>query len=172
MSSLASFRCCVLLLLLLAGASFSCSVEGRQDTNFHGKVQKVIDGDSLVISNSGEKIEVRLYGIDAPEYRQPFSNTSRNFVRKKLLGKNVLVEPVTVDKYKRKVSIVYHNGTSINHELIKEGLAWVYPRYCKQKICEEWKKSEKGAQAERKKLWSEKNPVPPWKWRRQNRKNN
>jgi micrococcal nuclease len=165
----AFFSKCIVF-LLFSGLCFSCSVESRQEKYFQGKVTKVMDGDSLMVSVGRKRIEVRLYGIDAPEYKQSFSNQSRKFVTKKLLGKIVQVEAVTRDTYGRTVSIVSHKEQSINHELVRAGLAWVYLRYCKKKICKKWKKSEQEARAKNIQLWSHKDPVAPWEWRREKRK--
>ncbi len=134
-----------------------------------GTVVKVIDGDSLQIQTNSKKIETRLYGIDSPEYNQRFSKAAKKFVRNQVQDKNVTVYPDYYDSYGRLVAIVTYGGKVLNQELIVSGYAWVYPRYCKKEICKRWKKDEKMARETNKGLWSEKKPVPPWRWKRMKR---
>ena len=52
--------------------------------------------------------------------------------------------------------------TLANEGLIREGLAWVFTRYCDRPICQGWKALEEEARKARRGLWSMPNPVPPW----------
>lgn len=133
---------------------------------FIGTVTKNIDGDSLVILSGKKRIEVRLYGVDCPEYKQPFSNEAKALSRKRVYGKKVLVRPEYYDSYKRLVAIIEYRDQTLNSELVRAGLAWVYPKYCRKKICESWKKMENLAKKEKKGIWSTTHSVPPWKWKR------
>lgn len=133
---------------------------------FYGSVKKVIDGDSLVIVSGKKRFEVRLYGIDSPEYNQPYSAEAKAMVRKKVKGKRVLVLPEYYDSYKRLVAIVQYEEQILNSELVREGLAWVYPRYCRKKICTSWEKMESSAKREKRGMWNSAQPIPPWKWKR------
>jgi micrococcal nuclease len=56
--------------------------------------------------------------------------------------------------------------TLVNEELIRQGLAWVYNRYCKRPVCQGWKALEEEARKARRGLWSMPNPVAPWEFRR------
>ena len=134
--------------------------------SFFGSVKKIIDGDSLLIMSEGEKIEVRLYGIDCPEYDQKYSKQARQFVKKQVHKKDVTIYPEYHDSYGRLVAIVVYDGKILNQELLYSGYAWVYPLYCKKDICKSWKKIEKQAQKKQKGLWIEKDPISPWKWKR------
>ncbi|MGB3222096.1 MAG: thermonuclease family protein [Desulforhopalus sp.] len=132
----------------------------------YGSVKKVIDGDSLVIVSGKKRFEVRLYGIDCPEYNQPFSPEAKAMVRKRVLSKSVLVQPEYYDSYKRLVAIVSDGDQTLNGELVQAGFAWVYPRYCRKKICNSWKEMEKSAKNQKRGMWSSTPPIPPWKWKR------
>lgn len=57
----------------------------------------------------------------------------------------------------------------IKEELIKEGLGWVYIRYCKLPLCVEWQSLQLAAQNEKRGLWELSNEVPPWEFRRRKR---
>ena len=138
---------------------------------FVGSVKKIIDGDSLLIVSAHKTIEVRLYGIDCPEYRQPFSNAAKKMVQKKVGGQNVLVRPEYYDKYERMVAIVQYGDDTLNSELVRAGLAWVSPYFCRKDICTAWQQLEISARESQRGLWREKQPVPPWQWKRMQHNN-
>ena len=84
-------------------------------------------------------------------------------------GKIVEVEPVTTDRYGRTVGMVTVNGKSLNEELIRNGFAWVFTRYCDKPFCNQWYKYQDEARQRKVNLWSMPNAVPPWEFRRENR---
>lgn len=134
--------------------------------NFHGTVTKVIDGDSMRIKTESGDYEVRLYGIDAPEYDQNYAQEAKMKVKRALYRKRVKVIPVEWDKYKRLVAIVeYSDDSSINELLLRNGLAWYYPKYCKKRICGSWKQVARKAREKKLNIWSENSPVAPWRWK-------
>ena len=55
---------------------------------------------------------------------------------------------------------------SLNAMLVREGLAWVYTEYCKLPDCERLKELEQAARAAGHGLWADKEPIPPWEWRK------
>lgn len=164
-----NFLICFVFLLFV----FLSQVQAGEQAGdaFSGSVKKIIDGDSLLIASGRKIIEVRLYGVDCPEYNQPFSHEAKALVRRQVAGKRVLVRPQYYDSYGRLVAIVGYDGQTLNGELVGAGLAWVYPRYCRKKICQSWQKSENTARADNRGLWSETQPIPPWKWKRSKRGN-
>jgi len=58
----------------------------------------------------------------------------------------------------------------VNEELIKEGLGWVYVRYCKLPLCVEWQSLESEAKFGKRGLWREQGEIPPWEHRRQKKR--
>lgn len=133
---------------------------------FWGSVKKIIDGDSLLIVAGGKTIEIRLYGVDSPEYNQPFAGKAKSLVKRTVSGKKIRVRPVYYDSYQRLVAIVDYDNQSLNSALVKAGLAWVYPHYCRKEICHSWQQMEGLARAQKKGLWSAARPIPPWQWRK------
>lgn len=130
-----------------------------------GKVTKIIDGDSVLVRQDGRSHEIRLWGIDCPEYDQPYASAAKKLSKKLLRDKVVTVEVKNRDSYGRLVAVVFVGNLNANEELVRQGAAWVYSRYCRESICSEWKKLETRAKADRVGLWGEKSTIPPWKWR-------
>lgn len=135
-----------------------------------GKVISVADGDTLTIMDSGGTVQkIRLYGIDCPELRQAGGMAAADFARSLAFFSKVKVQWIDKDKYGRSVGVVtLEDGRVLNEELLKNGHAWLYEAYCRTPRCLRWKALEAQARAGRRGLWKDKNPVPPWKWRKGN----
>jgi micrococcal nuclease len=151
---------CMILMTLLSVA------DGSAADSFTGVIQKIIDGDSLLIATPTTIMEVRLYGIDCPEYRQPYSRAAKKYVKARFFGSRVRVHSYYDDPYGRKISMVFIGDKMLNEELVEAGLAWVHPAYCRKPICREWKEKEVRARQEKRGLWQEHNAMPPWQWKR------
>ena len=137
---------------------------------WNGTVVWVIDGDSLRVRHNGKIVEIRLYGIDTPEYNQDYSDKAKQCTRRLVYGETVSVEQKDIDRYGRIVALVTSRGKLVNRELVRRGLAWFYPRYClKQPLCGELKTLENEARTARRGLWREQDPVSPWEWKRRER---
>ena len=79
----------------------------------------------------------------------------------------VEVVPITVDRYGRTIAHVYieGDGENLNEELVRNGYAWVYRKYCKRRSCDFWLKLETNVRMRERGFWSDPNPLSPWKWR-------
>jgi endonuclease YncB( thermonuclease family) len=126
------------------------------------RVDRVVDGDTIYLSD-GSKI--RLYGIDAPERRQPHGLKARDALATMAAGP-VQVQKMDVDRYGRTVAVVWIDGRNVNRELVEMGAAWVYDRYCKADFCDAWDTLEDRARTHRRGLWADPDALEPWKWRR------
>ena len=70
------------------------------------------------------------------------------------------------DRYGRTLARVTCDGFDANAEQVRRGMAWVYDRYVTDKSL--YAVQEK-AKAERRGLWHDDKPVPPWEWRKDKR---
>ncbi len=127
-------------------------------TNALFNVTKVIDGDTLLLSN-GEK--VRLIGVDTPELYHPlkpvqyFAIQASEFTRKMSEGKKVRLEFdwQKRDEYNRLLAYVYlEGGTFLNAEVIKQGYGFAYTKY-PFKYLEDFRQYEKEAREGERGLW-------------------
>lgn len=135
-----------------------------------GRVVQVADGDTITVLDANKnQHRIRLQGIDAPERAQPFSNVSRQHLAELVAGKTVKVMWSKRDRYGRIVGTVFVDGRDVSLEQVKAGLAWHYKYYANEQSPEDrqrYAQAEDNARADNLGLWQEKNPVPPWEFRR------
>lgn len=152
------------LLFLLGGPGCTDAASDRVDR------ARVFDGDSFEARRAdGRRVEVRLFGIDAPERYQAWNRRSRSALRDLVDGESLSLRVVEVDRYDRLVAEVFlPDGRSVNAAQVEEGNAWVYRRYTDDARLIGL---EEEARAARRGLWSmpAHEQVPPWEWRRQQR---
>jgi endonuclease YncB( thermonuclease family) len=89
----------------------------------------------------------------------------------KVLGKEVIAEVQERDQYNRIVAVVKLSGRDINAEMVAEGMAWAYRQYLSAPYASYYIPLEEKARRQRRGLWRDPNPQPPWEFRRgQNRR--
>ena len=146
----------VIIILLIPGLVFA----------WQGEVVHISDGDTIKVIHNGQRIKIRLYGIDTPEKTQWYGQNAKEFLSGQILGETVEVEEIGKDRYGRTVALISAGGQNINRLMVEAGYAWVYDRYCKQRFCRIWKEVEKDAREAGKGLWKNKDVIPPWQYRR------
>lgn len=151
------------LLLLAALAS---SPTHATPHAIYGKVVGVSDGDTLTILDANQvQHKIRLAEIDAPEKSQEFGQVSKQSLSDLAFGESAAATCKEEDRYGRSVCKVVVNGINVNAEQVARGFAWVYSQYAsKFSVLYAF---EMKARAGRKGLWSDKNPTPPWEYRRE-----
>lgn len=153
------------LFVLAALLAPLCAARAEAMNTLPARLVKVIDGDSIAVTLNGRETEIRLYGIDAPEYRQAHGDEATQALRRLLAGRALSIRPVTQDAYRRTVALVFADGTDVGEAMIAEGRAWVFTRYCEEAFCERWRERELQARAAGLGLWRDAAPVSPWAWR-------
>jgi micrococcal nuclease len=129
------------------------------------KVERVIDGDTVVLIRGGERVSVRLIGVNAPELPNRtkyefYGPEAKEYLRFWLEGKSVRVsyegaEPKR-DQYGRLLVYLWADKGSqlVNVELVSRGFARFERRY-KTKYRESFKAAEEAAQRYKLGLWTE-----------------
>lgn len=157
----------VLLVVLLCPLTLLTDLQAAGGDS--ARVVQVIDGDSLKVERGGRHFQVRLWGIDTPEWQQAFSAQAKAVCRDLAAGKKVSLEEKYGDSYGRTVAVVRVNGTVLNEELVRRGFAWVHVRYCDEEVCDRWRDLEAEARRRHLGLWRDRRPIPPWQWKSQRR---
>lgn len=128
-------------------------------------VQRVVDGDTLVMQN-GERI--RLIGVDTPETKHPrkpvqhFGKEATAFTQAMVEGKQVRLEFDQAnaaqghkDRTPQKRTLAYvflENGLLLNAEIIKQGYGFAYTRFPFLRM-EEFRRLQREARNEGRGLW-------------------
>ncbi|ENW9089153.1 TPA: thermonuclease family protein [Escherichia coli] len=128
-----------------------------------GKVIRVLDGDTIEVLQDKKPVRIRLANIDAPEKKQAFGRWSANQLKALLAAQPVTVTYTQTDRYGRIIGHVFTtNGTDASRFMVQSGAAWVYERY---NVDESLPALQREAQEQKRGLWVDANPVPPWEWR-------
>jgi endonuclease YncB( thermonuclease family) len=146
-----------LALLLISRVAAGAEVSG---------IATAKDGDSLLVAG----IDIRLYGIDAPEWRQQCANGQALYacgqdalraLASRVNGKTVRCEQIDYDAhYQRPVSRCFVGEEDVGRWMVAQGLAIAYVRYSALYAAE-----EAGAKAAELGLWRG-TFVAPEEWRR------
>lgn len=162
------FNTCVKLVFIIAALIaalivFVCAVE-YVILLTSSNVVSISDGDTItVLLKDKTQQKVRLAEIDCPEKKQAFGNKAKEELGKKIWGKQVDVEWTKKDRYGRVIGKVYLNGRYVNKEMIQEGWAWHYTKYSNSP---EMADAQEYAKKNKIGLWADKNPIPPWDFRK------
>jgi endonuclease YncB( thermonuclease family) len=126
----------------------------------------VIDGDSLNIAG----VEIRLYGIDAPEFHQTCRRAGRpwdcgrsaaRFLRELIARRELRCQPRDQDVYGRTVAICFVEGFDLGAAMVRAGQAVAYGAYGAD---------EEDARRARRGIWSSQFEQPA-SWRARHRRN-
>jgi micrococcal nuclease len=164
--ALASFLC----MLPRGGRAASPSSTDSPPTGTLATVERVVDGDTVVVRLDGRSVKVRLVGVDAPESVDPrkpierFARESAAFLRGLVEGKTVRLayEPAgaRIDRYGRTLAYLYvePGGLFVNREIIAKGFGHAYTTYPFAHM-EDFRAAERSAREKGLGLWGP-DPAP------------
>ena len=133
--------------------------------DWHGVVERVLSGDTIMVNYQGGLYNVRLYGVATPKNGQSYGPTAREATSRVVMGRDVDVQRIYADG-NTDVAIVYiHDQYSLQSYLTGSGLAWVNESNCSYDVCSNWLSMQEQARDAERGLWSEANPIAPWNWR-------
>ena len=121
---------------------------------------KAKDGDSLTVGDT----EVRLFGIDAPEFDQSCTKNQQEWscgtaaaeqLSKLVTGKHVVCGSVGVDEYKRVLGRCMAGATDVNRTMVALGYAVAFRRYSSDYVS-----AEESAKVNKRGIWAGKFQMP------------
>ena len=133
-----------------------------------GVVTEIRDGQTIVIYSNGQKLNVILKAVDAPEMDQEFGEVSRQHLSSLILNRPVQVEFSELQT-RNVIAKVTCNHIDIGLQVIRDGAAW-YDRASERTLNDVdrnvYPLAEQAARSEMRGLWQDGSPMPPWEWRR------
>lgn len=129
-------------------------------------VVAVLDGDSLTarceVDGQAAVLQVRVAQIDAPERGQPFSQRSRQALIALCREQPARLRTAGEDRFGRTLAEVECQGRDVGAAQVEAGLAWVFERYASNPALSSL---QAAARDDRRGLWRDAAPQPPWEWR-------
>jgi len=133
----------------IAALALAAFMLDRQTGDIVGAA-RVIDGDSIVVAG----IEIRIHGIDAPEFRQTCHRSGRTWpcgraataaMRTMVAGREIRCRAREQDRYGRTVAVCLAGGLDLGAAMVKGGNAVSYGAY---------QSDESEARAARRGIWA------------------
>ena len=159
-------------LLAFALAAASCAwaqaAEGAREL-VQARVIAYGSATAFAVLDSTQKVRrIKLTGIDAPEKKQPFAQQAQRLASEHL-GTNAIEIAVDAAGDERLHGRVAVEGKDLGLILLEAGLAWCDPAdsaHLPQALRSAYTQACAQARSERRGLWQDANPVPPWQYRR------
>lgn len=130
--------------------------ESVETQDYNMTVVEILDGDTFDLGN-GER--VRIIGINTPEKGRPFSDEATDALSEMIMGKEVTLvndsKNDDVDTNGRLLRHVYVDGTSVNYEMIRMGMAFWYPYSSGTDMDESYQEAQEAAANDHTGLWTE-----------------
>jgi micrococcal nuclease len=127
------------------------------------RVEMINDGDTVtLLDTAGQRVRVRLVGIDAPELDQPMGRGARAALATKLAGGIVRVDGDARDQHGRLLGTLRLADRDLNREMVAEGWAWAFTGFAEN---DDLIAAESAARRGRLGLWADPQPQPPRQWR-------
>ena len=139
-----------------------------------GLVVSIANGDTITLRDGNrQQHKIHLAGIAAPDVLQSFGQKSKAHLAALVFNREAVAECGKFDQYRRLICKVRINGVDVNLEQVKAGMAWHYTQVAKEQTPqdrEDYEVAEFNAKLRRQGLWADKNPVPPWEWRKSSKR--
>ncbi|MFP5466885.1 MAG: thermonuclease family protein [Gammaproteobacteria bacterium] len=127
--SSAWWRRCVFACLIIALPGLpALARDQRLPREFVARVIHVHDGDTLWVQpeDSGQRVKLRLDGVDAPEICQSGGEASRDALARHLQDRPIQVRTRQLDRYGRPLARLRIDDEDVGAWLVREGHAWSY----------------------------------------------
>jgi len=158
------FSLCLLLTILIFPA-----ISMAESARF----LNLIDGDSMLVEYKGRSQEVRLIGIDAPEWGQEYGTQAKSYALNFCYGHTLRLEfdKEKKDRYGRLLAYVYCGNKMLNKEMIRAGYAIAIKIKPNTKHYNQFKQLEQKARANRQGIWLRGGlKQTPTQWRKKHKK--
>jgi micrococcal nuclease len=148
--------------VLFSLLALGLALPGAACAELAGVVVGILDGNTLAVRVDQRVFKVRLAGIDAPVAGQPFGARAWQSLVEVCDSKAVTLDELEIARDRWAHAEVECAGIDASEEQVRRGMAWVLERDAPGRSALD--ALEREARAERRGLWSDAEPIPPWKW--------
>lgn len=125
-------------------------------------LEKVLDGDTVVIRDGEQHYHLRLLDIDAPERQQAYGKQARRSLQQLCIS-DIRVEAHGTDRYGRTLGHLFCDGTDASTHQVTHGMAWFSERFSQR---HDLLAAQQQARQKKLGLWQQHDPLSPWRWRK------
>jgi endonuclease YncB( thermonuclease family) len=152
------------------GFAYSPALAAAANETLRAKVVAYGSGTAFAVLDEHEKLKrIKLTGVDAPERTQRFGAQATQLAGEWLGVRSIEIAIDKKDKEGRIHGRVSVDGRDVGLELIKAGLAWCDPADAGDvpaPVSAQYARECTQARAQRRGLWIDPNPIPPWDHRK------
>jgi len=163
-------RALVALLVGLLACIHATAAQSTPSNTMRGKVVAYSSGTAFAVLDATDKLKrIKLTGVDAPERKQRFAPEARALASQWLSTTPIEIAVDFTDTEQRIHGRVAVNGHDIGLVLIAAGLAWCDPNdeaHLPLAIRTAYRQGCEQARSQRRGLWQDANPTPPWEYRK------
>lgn len=146
----------------------------RAADTVHGSLTRIASGDTITVTvqrtcqrrwcpQVGERVNVHLSSVDAPEPDQPFGQEAIQAVSRLIGNRSIAVAKDTLRPDGAIEGQVFHDESWVNRDLVASGYGWSSPDTEESSPLREY---QQRARAQQQGLWDGSHPaIPPWDWR-------
>lgn len=132
-----------------------------------GRVQEVMSGSCLkIVDQRNVPVDVCLRYAAAPELGQPAADLAKKHLEDLVLNQMVTTFVTAADEDEGFfIGEVITDRYNVGMQMVRDGVAWYYGEEAGNQSAEErsiYEQSELAARSERRGLWQETSPTPPW----------
>ena len=137
---------------------------------FYGRVTETYGGNGIAVMTADRaRRAVCINYLETPESGQPYAEAAAQHLKDLLLGKDVTVlfRGFSEEDIDCVIGDVYLGGVNITLQMIRDGVAWSNKSYAYPEGYYVYEQAEQAARGERRGLWQDPSPTPPWAYRAQ-----
>lgn len=137
---------------------------------FYGRVAETYGGNGIaVMTDDRARRAVCISYLETPESGQPYAEIAAQHLKDLLLGKDVTVlfRGFYEEDADCVIGDVYLGGVNITLQMVRDGVAWSNKGYAYLEGYYVYEQAERAARSERRGLWQDPSPTPPWTYRAQ-----
>lgn len=114
----------ILVFVFMNYSSFEGFVVENLDNIELVQVERVIDGDTVVVNGTS----VRMLGLNTPERGEKYYSDAKKYTESLVMNKTVKIERRGKDRYERELAYLFdiETGKNINAEIVRKGYANYY----------------------------------------------